>query len=148
MDKASELLFRTAEPFAMACVVVCELELENERLRTLATEALELTKYGAAAFAYTEAGSGTPEWFEGLREQLETLQPKLMDVVTPNDKHMMQREGVVLLRQAREEEIENLRALLADIKAWDVEQYMSIPHKLRARIEAALTPNLKKRVST
>lgn len=35
MDKASELLFRTAEPFAMACAVVCELELENERLRAV-----------------------------------------------------------------------------------------------------------------
>ncbi len=58
---------------------------ENKKLRTLVVEALDFTKYSAAAFAFSERGSGTPEWFEGLREQLELLQPKLIDAVTPND---------------------------------------------------------------
>lgn len=34
-----------------------------------------------------------------------------------------------------EAEIERLRTLLADIKAWDVAQYMTIPHDLRARMQ-------------
>jgi len=38
-------------------------------------------------------------------------------------------------------EIASLRTLLRDIKAWDVNQYMTIPHELRVRIEAALPPN-------
>ena len=64
--------------------IVGDLHNERDELRTLVIEALELTKYTAAAFAYTEAGSGTPEWFEGLREQLEMLQPKLINAVTHN----------------------------------------------------------------
>ncbi len=39
------------------------------------------------------------------------------------------------------DEIELLRNLVFDIKAWDVGQCMTIPHKLRARIETALKPN-------
>ena len=38
-------------------------------------------------------------------------------------------------------EIERLRILIADLKAWDVNQYMNIPHDLRARMQAELTPN-------
>ena len=34
-----------------------------------------------------------------------------------------------------------LRALIEDIKAWDVDQYMTIPHELRARMQAELVPN-------
>jgi hypothetical protein len=37
--------------------------------------------------------------------------------------------------------IERLRTLVADLKAWDVEQYMNIPHDLRARMQEELTPN-------
>ena len=33
------------------------------------------------------------------------------------------------------EAIRRLRTLLADIKAWDVDQYMTLPHNLRARIQ-------------
>ena len=40
-------------------------------------------------------------------------------------------------------EREELRSLIADIKAWDVNQYMTIPHELRERIEAALTHNME-----
>lgn len=36
-------------------------------------------------------------------------------------------------------EREELRTLIADIKAWDVSQFVSIPHDLRVRIEDALT---------
>ncbi|MFN3703547.1 hypothetical protein [Thermomonas sp.] len=36
---------------------------------------------------------------------------------------------------------ERLRELLADLKAWDVEQYMTIPHALRERIQRELMPN-------
>ena len=43
------------------------------------------------------------------------------------------------------DEIDNLHKLLRDIKAWDVNQYMLIPHELRARIESALPPNVKLR---
>ena len=38
--------------------------------------------------------------------------------------------------------MERLRTLIADIKAWDVEHYMTIPHGLRARIQAELTDTL------
>ena len=38
------------------------------------------------------------------------------------------------------DEIEKLRTLIADLKEWDVEQYMTIPHHLRARMQAVLTP--------
>lgn len=38
-------------------------------------------------------------------------------------------------------ENERLRELLADLKAWDVEQYMTIPHALRERIQRELTHN-------
>ena len=31
--------------------------------------------------------------------------------------------------------------LLADLKAWDVEQYLTIPHELRERIQRELTHN-------
>lgn len=40
--KASELLLQSAEPFDKACMMVRELELENERLR----EALRLSTNG------------------------------------------------------------------------------------------------------
>ena len=55
-------------------------------LLDLVRESLDLTKYAAAAFAFSEQGkgSGTPKWFEGLREQLESLQPRLINAVTPN----------------------------------------------------------------
>ena len=33
------------------------------------------------------------------------------------------------------DEIDQLRALVVDIKAWDVGQHMTIPHALRSRIE-------------
>ena len=36
-----------------------------------------------------------------------------------------------------------LRALIADIKAWDVAQYMTLPIDLRERIQAVVTPNVK-----
>ncbi len=38
-------------------------------------------------------------------------------------------------------ENERLRDLLADLKAWDVEQYLTIPHELRERIQRELTHN-------
>lgn len=31
--------------------------------------------------------------------------------------------------------IERLRTIIADIKAWDVNQYMTLPHDLRARMQ-------------
>ena len=40
-------------------------------------------------------------------------------------------------------ENERLRELLADLKAWDVEQYLAIPHALRERIQRELTHNSK-----
>lgn len=40
------------------------------------------------------------------------------------------------------DEIELLRNLVRDIKAWDVGQCMTIPHELRARMEAALPHNV------
>ena len=40
-------------------------------------------------------------------------------------------------------ENERLRELLAALKAWDVEQYMTIPHALRVRIQRELTLNAK-----
>ena len=49
----------------------------DDKTRTLLEQSLEFTKYAAAAFYYDENGSGTPEWFEGLREQIVTLQPLL-----------------------------------------------------------------------
>lgn len=39
------------------------------------------------------------------------------------------------------EDNERLRTLISDLKAWDVEQYINIPHDLRARMQAELTPN-------
>lgn len=36
---------------------------------------------------------------------------------------------------------ERLRKLLADLKSWDVEQYLTIPHELRERIQRELTHN-------
>ena len=36
-------------------------------------------------------------------------------------------------------DVERLRELLADL--WDVEQYMTIPHALRERIQRELMPN-------
>lgn len=44
-------------------------------------------------------------------------------------------------RNDAREELVRLRTLIADIKAWDVEQYMNIPHELRARMQAELTAN-------
>ena len=41
------------------------------------------------------------------------------------------------------EDNERLRTLISDLKAWDVEQYINIPHDLRARMQAELTPNAK-----
>ena len=38
-------------------------------------------------------------------------------------------------------ENERLRDLLADLKAWDVEQYLTIPYELRERIQRELTHN-------
>lgn len=34
------------------------------------------------------------------------------------------------------DELERLRVLISDIKAWDVDQYMTIPHQLRTRMQA------------
>ena len=39
-------------------------------------------------------------------------------------------------------ENERLRELLADLKAWDVEQYLTIPYELRERIQRELTHNV------
>ena len=52
--------------------------VERDMLRVLVKDALKFTKYAAAAFAWAPEGSGTPEWFDGLREQIEELQPRLM----------------------------------------------------------------------
>ena len=41
------------------------------------------------------------------------------------------------LAASREREA-RMRALIADIKAWDISRFMAIPHELRARMEAAL----------
>lgn len=41
------------------------------------------------------------------------------------------------------DEIELFHNLVADIKTWDVSQYMTIPYELRERIEAALTHNAR-----
>lgn len=49
--------------------------------------------------------------------------------------------GAVRAVNALCDEVERLRSLLADIKAWDVEQFMTLPHDLRARIQAELVPN-------
>ncbi len=50
--------------------------------------------------------------------------------------------GAMPLFAHKEHGAVELLKLLADIKAWDVDQYMIIPHELRARMEAALTHNL------
>ncbi len=42
------------------------------------------------------------------------------------------------------DEIDQLRALVVDIKAWDVGQLMTIPHALRVRIEAVDRLDAKK----
>ena len=46
----------------------------------LLREALALTKYAAAPFfgKFPKQPKTTPEWWAGLREQIEALQPKLI----------------------------------------------------------------------
>ena len=48
----------------------------------------------------------------------------------------------LLLGMRAAAEIERLRTLISDLKAWDVEQYINIPHDLRARMQSELTPRL------
>ena len=71
----------------MTCI--SEVRDMQRVIESLLTESLELTRYAASAFVYDEDGDGTPEWFEGLREQLEILQPKLINAVEPNVAHKM-----------------------------------------------------------
>jgi hypothetical protein len=52
------------------------------------------------------------------------------------------REAALVLQQ-QADEIERMRALIADIKAWDVAQYITMPHELRARIQAELVHSVE-----
>jgi non-homologous end joining protein Ku len=71
----------------LACECIEEKrDAEIKGLIDLLRESLDLTKYAAAAYAWNENGSGSPDWFNGLREQLEELQPKLISVIEANDK--------------------------------------------------------------
>lgn len=63
------------EARAKWCAEKCQTRIAEQD--KLLRDAYKFTKYAAAAFAYEEKGSGTPEWFEGLREQIEALQPRL-----------------------------------------------------------------------
>lgn len=56
--------------------------------------------------------------------------------------HMMERDGIVLLKEALKE-IDVLRTLIGDVKAWDVANYMTLPYDLRVRIqETLMVPNI------
>lgn len=72
---------------------------------------------------------------EPLLEEIERLQKH---VRKDADAYWDARESLVERVEALHAENERLRVLIADIKVWDVSQYVAIPHKLRARIEAAL----------
>jgi hypothetical protein len=71
----------------LACdCIEAKREAEIKGLIDLLRESLDLTKYAAAAYAWNENGSGSPGWFNGLREQLEELQQKLISVIESHDK--------------------------------------------------------------
>lgn len=42
------------------------------------------------------------------------------------------------LIEQQAKQIEALRKLIADIKAWDVDQFITLPHALRKRMQAVL----------
>ncbi len=70
------------------------------------------------------------------------LLPRIDAHIRQLSPHIMRRDGAVLLREARDE-IAKQRALIADIKAWDVAQYMTLPLDLRERVHAVVTPNVQ-----
>lgn len=73
------------------------------------------------------------------------LLPRIEAHIRQLSPHMIERDGVMLLKEAMKE-IDSLHILIGDIKAWDVANYMTLPYDLRVRIqETLMVPNVEVR---